>query len=98
MRREGIEQGTDAPPCCFDGSFCGFPEEVFQFGEDLIDRIEVWAVRWQEQQARASGPDCVSDGRFLVAGQVVEDDDVTGRERGQSCSSTHWVKLAPLIG
>ena len=65
-----------------NGSLCGFSEQVFQFGEDLLDRIEVWAVGWQEQQARASGPDCVSDGGFFVAGQVVEDDDVTGRERG----------------
>ena len=82
MGREGIEQGTDAPPRCFDGSFCGFPEQVFQLGEDLLDRIEVWAVGRQEQQARASGPDYVPDSGLLVAGQVVEDDDVAGRERG----------------
>lgn len=82
MGREGIEQGTDAPPCCFDGSFCGFSEQVFQFGEDLLDRIEIRAVGWQEQQARASGSDCGPDRGLLVAGQVVEDDDVTWRERG----------------
>lgn len=82
MRREGIEQGTDAPPCCFDGSFCGFSEQVFQLGEDLLDRIEVWAVGRQEQQVRASGPDRVPNSGFFVTGQVVEDDDVTGRERG----------------
>lgn len=55
---------------------------MLELGEDLLDRIEVWAVGWQEQQARASGPDRVSDSGFLVAGQVVEDDDVAGRERG----------------
>jgi hypothetical protein len=55
---------------------------VLELGEDLLDRIEVWAVGWQEQQAHASGPDRVSDSGFLVAGQVVEDDDVAGRERG----------------
>jgi len=82
MRREGIKQGTDAPPCCFDGSFCGFPEQVFQLGEDLLDWIEVWAVGRQEQQARTSRPDCSSDGRLLVAGEVVEDDDVARPQRG----------------
>jgi len=59
--REGIEQGTDALPRCFDGSLCGFSEQVLELGEDLLDRIEVWTVGRQEQQARASGPDGISD-------------------------------------
>ncbi len=82
MWREGIEEGPDALRCCFDGSLCGFSEQVFQLGEDLFDRIEVRAVGRQEQQARTSGPDRVPDGGLLVAGQVVEDDNVAGRERG----------------
>ncbi len=76
MWREGVEQGSDAPPSGFLCAFGTFAQEVFEFGEDLLDRIEVWAVGRQEQQARAFFPDRSSDGRLLVAGEIVEDDDV----------------------
>ena len=49
---------------------------MLEFGEDLLDRIEIGAVGRQEQEARASGPDRGPDGRSLVAGEVVHDDDV----------------------
>lgn len=49
---------------------------MFEFGKDLLDRVEVWAVGRKEQEACASGPDGVPDGWFLVAGEIVEDDDV----------------------
>ena len=51
------------------------------FGEDLFDRIEVGAVGWQEQKVCPSGPDGGPDGGLLVAGEVVEDDDVTWPQR-----------------
>lgn len=54
---------------------------MFELGEDLLYRIEVGTVGWQEQQPRASGPDCGPDSRFLVAGEVVEDDDITRPQR-----------------
>ena len=54
---------------------------MFEFGEDLLDRIEVGAVWRQEQKARTFGPDSGPDGGLLVAGEVVEDDDVTFAER-----------------
>lgn len=50
--------------------------------EDLLDRVEVGTVWREEQEARASGPDGCPDGGLLVAGEIVEDDDVAGRERG----------------
>jgi len=55
---------------------------VLELGEDLFDRIEVGTVGRQEQKACAPGPDRSPDGGSLVAGQVVEDDDVAGREGG----------------
>ena len=81
MRGEGIEQCADAPPCVFDGSLCGFAQQMFELGEDLLDRIEVGAIWWQEQEARTSGPDRLPDGRSLVAGEIVHDDDVAFAKR-----------------
>ena len=54
---------------------------MLELGEDLLDRVEVGAVGRQEQEVRASGPDGDPDGRLLVAGEVVEDDDVARPER-----------------
>jgi hypothetical protein len=38
---EGVEEGPDALPCCFDGSLCGFAEDQLELGKDLFDRIEI---------------------------------------------------------
>lgn len=53
---------------------------MLEFGEDLLDRIEIGAVGREEQEPCASGPDRGPDGGLLVAGEVVHDDDVAGRE------------------
>ena len=45
-----------------DGSFVSFSEQGFQFGEDLLDWVQVRAVRWQEQQMCAGRVDCPSYG------------------------------------
>ena len=63
------------------GSFGGFAQQVFELGEDLFDRIQVRAIGWEEQEACASCPDGGADGGILVAGEVVQDDDVAGRKR-----------------
>ena len=65
------------------GSLCGFAHEMLELGEDLLDRIEVWAIRRQEQQLGPDTADCLADRGSLVAAQVVHDDDVAGRECGQ---------------
>ena len=62
------------------GSFGGFAHEVFELGEDLLDRIEIGAVRRQEEEPRADAADCGANRRFLVARQIVHDDDVARRQ------------------
>ena len=54
---------------------------MFELGKDLLNRIEVGAVGRQEQQPGTSGPDRGANGRFLMAGEIVHDDDVYGHER-----------------
>jgi hypothetical protein len=80
---EAFEQGSEAPPCGLLRALCGLAQQMFELsepkatgGQHLFDRIEVGAVWRQEQQPRASGPDGAPDGGSLVAGEVVEDDDV----------------------
>ena len=62
-------------------SLCGFAHEVFELGEDLLDRVQIGAIGWQEQQSSADAADCATDGGPLVTGEVVHDDDVASRER-----------------
>ena len=55
---------------------------MFEFGEDLLDRIEVRAIGRQEDAMGASGADSLA-GRFtFVAAKIVEDDDFTRCEGG----------------
>ena len=63
------------------GPFGGFAHEVLELGEDLLDRIEVGAIGRQEQEPGADAADRFSDGRSLVAREVVHDDDIAWRER-----------------
>lgn len=80
MGWEGIEQLSHPFPCCLDGSFFGFSDEGLELGEHHLDRIEIRAVGRQEEEVSAN----ISNGGpgigCLVAAQVVEDDDIAGRQ------------------
>ncbi len=84
MWREGIEECSDAFPCCVDGAFGCLSQESFELCEDLLDWIEVWRVRWQEEDVCTGSADGASHGLAFVAAEIVEDDDIAGLEcRGQ---------------
>lgn len=51
------------------------PDEAFDLGEDLLDRIEVRAVRRQVEQVHARVFEAFLDARHLVSRQIVDDDD-----------------------
>ena len=55
---------------------------MLEFGEHLLDGVEVWAIGGQEQQACALVADGGADGIALVTAEVVHDDDIAGLERG----------------
>ena len=77
-----VEEFSDLSPSCLDGSLCGFSEQVFELGEDLIDRVQVGTVRQQEHEARPDAAEGRVHGGFLVARQVIHNDDVARRESG----------------
>ena len=58
--RDGIgevDEIEDLPPTGFDVSWLGSSQQMFELGEDLFNRIEVWTVGRQEKQVRAFGTD-----------------------------------------
>ncbi len=55
---------------------------MLEFCKHLLDRVEVWTLGRQEQDPGTDGADRLAGRCSLVASQVVEDDDVAGRERG----------------
>ncbi len=53
MWGEGVADGGEGRGEAVDGSGSGLAEEMFEFGEDLFDRVEVQRIGRQEQQMRA---------------------------------------------
>ena len=58
------------------------PEQLLDFGEDLLDRIEVGAVRREIEQPHAGVLEAIADAGDLVGGQIVGDDNAAGRHFG----------------
>lgn len=56
---------------------------MFELGKNLLDRVEVGAIRRQEEEFGAYAADGVANGFSLVAAKIVHDDDVAGFEAGQ---------------
>jgi len=49
---------------------------MFEFGEDLFDRVQIGGVGREEEEFRASSPDGSANGGGFVAAEVVQYDDV----------------------
>ena len=76
-----LKKAADAAPDAVDGAFLSFAEQDFQFCEDLLDRIEVGAIRRQEDEPSPGGADGPSDSVALVGAEIVHHDNVAGLER-----------------
>ena len=49
---------------------------MLKFGEHLFDRVQVWAVGWQEHQPGPYGADGGSDSLAFMAAEIVEHDNI----------------------
>ena len=68
----GCEQGEQVADLAPEGLLCaggGFAKQVFEFGEELLDRVQVRAVGRQEPEPCPCGADCGG----LVAAEVVQE-------------------------
>lgn len=81
MRREGLKGVGDFLPQPGYGARCGFSECGFELGEHLFDRVEIWTVRRQIDQAGSGCFDDLANANDFMAGQVVHDDHVAWPER-----------------
>lgn len=66
------------PPGIRDGSGLGDPHPVFDFGEGLLDRIEIGRIWRKEPEPCAGSAEDPSNGYRFVAAKIVHDDNVTG--------------------
>jgi hypothetical protein len=67
---------TDVAPDFVNGALLSGSHPVFDFGEGLLDRVEVGRVWRQVPEPCASGRDHLPDGGRLVGAEIVRDDDV----------------------
>jgi hypothetical protein len=54
----------------------GFAQPVFEFGEELLDRVQVRRVFRQVEEPGADGTDSATYGVGLVRAEIVHDDNV----------------------
>src|SRR3977135_423823 len=54
---------------------------MFQFGEDLFDRVEVGGIGRQEQKPGSASPDGAAHRLALVAAEIVHHDNVALSQR-----------------
>jgi len=70
--------------CAEDGLFgsgFGLAQSGFEFGEELLDGIEVGRIGRQEEKIGAGTSDGCADGTGFVAAQIIDDDDIAGLKR-----------------
>ena len=79
--REKVEDFSHSFPGLLDGSGLCPSDMTFELGEELFDRIEIRAVRRQEEQVSASLADGASRRLTFVATEIVEDHNVALGER-----------------
>jgi hypothetical protein len=60
-----------------EGSWRLFSDEAFELGEDLLDRVEIGRIFWQEDKPRADIADSFSSGLSFVLAEIVEDHDIS---------------------
>ena len=72
---------SGAFPGSVDGSLLGLSHEMFQFGEDLFDGVEVGEYRLARTKPGSASPDGAAHRLALVATEIIEDDDVARLQR-----------------
>src|ERR1700677_1455192 len=75
---EGGQAFSDPGPKALDGSLSGVAQEGLEFGEGVLDRIEVGTVGRKIEKPGASGFAGIADAYALVRSEVVHDDDISG--------------------
>ena len=77
-------EAVDETAACFperiDCSDGASPQQRLQFSEGLFNRVQIWTVRRDEQQARTGGLDRLTHPSDLVCAEVIHADDITAAQ------------------
>ena len=79
---EGFERLADGVIDVIDGPGRSLAQQSFEFGEDLLDGVQVRGVFGQEEQLGAGLSNGPANTLALVRAEIVEDDDVARLEGG----------------
>ena len=79
--RVGFQEAADGRPELGLGPGRGLAQQRLELGEELLDRVQIRAVRRQVEDRNAGRGDRLADAVDLVRCQIVEHHDVTGSER-----------------
>jgi len=90
VRAEGFEDFADAPPCRVDAALVGFAQQGLEFGEHHLDRIEIGAVRRQEEQMGAGIADGVAVGARHCSTQAVKAIPLIGPSSTKGATMRSW--------
>ena len=61
----------------------GFAHKVLELCKDLFDWVQVWRIWRQEKELGSDAADGLAHGGPFMAAQIIHDDDIARRERGQ---------------
>ncbi len=76
LTREEVEKLSSRSPGCFDGAEFYGSHQMLKFGEDLLDRIEVGAVRRQEEPVSSLRADEITGLVAFVTSEIIEHYDL----------------------
>ena len=80
LRSEAIEQGPS--PRRLDSAFGRLAQEGFELGEDLFNRVEIGRIGREEAEGGPGPFNGQPHSWAFVAAEIVQDDDVAGRQGG----------------
>src|SRR3954463_5574302 len=87
--REEIGDAADGLPQALDGALRGFAQQRLVFGESLLDRVQIGAVGRQIDELRPSDGDRLGNAGDFMAAQIIEQDNVAGRQ----CRRQHLLDI-----
>jgi hypothetical protein len=93
-----VEDGFEGLAAGVEGSWRHAPEQGFDLGDSLLDRVEVGRVRREKEQPHPGRFEAFTHARNLVRGQIVGNDDAAGRPpmrpRARAAAKPAWVRSA----
>src|SRR5215471_21580387 len=83
LRGVGVEELADSRDEGFDGSCSRLAQEMLELCKDLLDRVQIGRIFWQQDKLCSGRTDRLSNSGAPVAAEIVHDHQVARLERGE---------------